>query len=81
MKTDFDFPKAELIGPVAFRPNFNTAQETLNATQAWSLFFTGGQADNALGFSPEAGKFFNNLLIGLGVSGILLSALFLNGAA
>jgi hypothetical protein len=81
MKTDFDFPKADLIGPVAFRPTFNQTKETLNATQAWSLFFTVGQADNALGFNPEAGRFFTNLLIGIGVSGVLFSAIFLNGAA
>jgi hypothetical protein len=81
MKTDFDFPKAELIGPVAFRPNFNDSQEPLNATQAWSLFFTAGNADNALGFEPEVGRFFTNVLIGIGVSGILLSAIFLHGVA
>jgi hypothetical protein len=78
MKTDFDFPTAELIGPVAFRPDFNNHTQTLNATQAWSLFFTAGKADNALGFEPELGKFFTNLTFG--IAGItILSSIFLVG--
>ncbi len=76
MKTDFDFPRQDLIGPVVFRPDFNAGVEVLNANQAWSLFFTAGQEDKALGFNAEAGRFFTNLLIGVGVSGILWALLF-----
>lgn len=78
MKTDFDFPAAELIGPVAFRPNFNSGSESLTATQAWSLFFTAGQADNALGFEPELGNFFTNVAFAIAATTIF-SSLFLVG--
>jgi hypothetical protein len=78
MKTDFDFPAATLIGPVAFRPNFNSSDESLTATQAWSLFFTAGKADNALGFEPELGKFFTNVTVGI-VAVSILSSIFLVG--
>ncbi|KHG39102.1 MAG: hypothetical protein HEQ20_18170 [Aphanizomenon flos-aquae KM1D3_PB] len=47
MKTDFDFPKKDLIGPVVFRPDFNNF-ETINVNQAWSLFFSAGQDDKGL---------------------------------
>jgi hypothetical protein len=77
MKTDFDFPKKDLIGPVVFRPDFNNF-ETINATQAWSLFFTRGQQDNSLGQGNELGKFFTNVLIAIGVTGSLWATLFRN---
>ncbi len=78
MKTDFDFPAADLIGPVAFRPDFNNSTESLNATQSWSLFFTGGKADNALGFEPELGRFFTFAAIGIAAASIM-SSIFLVG--
>jgi hypothetical protein len=34
MKTDFDYPKKDLIGLVVFRPDFNNF-EIINANQAW----------------------------------------------
>ncbi|WP_414544276.1 hypothetical protein [Nostoc sp. CCY0012] len=77
MKTDFDFPKKDLIGPVVFRPDFNNF-ETINANQAWSLFFTAGQQDNSLGQETELGKFFTNVLIAIGVSGTLWATFFRN---
>ena len=70
MKTDLDFGKKDLFGPVVFRSDFNSF-ESINATQAWSLFFTGSQEDKALGFNPELGQFFNNLLIALASAGTL----------
>ncbi|MEH2377549.1 MAG: hypothetical protein V7K27_01365 [Nostoc sp.] len=75
MKTDFDYPKKDLIGTVVFRPDFNNF-EIINANQAWSLFFTAGQDDKGLGQEIEFGRFFNNLLIAIGVTGILWAIYF-----
>jgi hypothetical protein len=75
MRTDFDFPKTDLLGPVVFRPDFNNF-EVISANQAWSLFFTGGQEDKALGRNAELGKFFTNLLIAITVAGSLGGAVF-----
>lgn len=77
MRTDFDFPKQDLIGPVVFRPDF-TNFEKINSNQAWSLFFTAGQDDKALGQEIELGKFFTNLLIAVGVTGTLWATIFSN---
>ncbi|MFN6561868.1 MAG: hypothetical protein RMY28_019020 [Nostoc sp. ChiSLP01] len=77
MRTDFNFPKQDLIGPVVFRPDF-TNFEKINLNQAWSLFFTAGQDDKALGQEIELGKFFTNLLIAVGVTGILWGTFFSN---
>ncbi|MBR8838170.1 MAG: hypothetical protein DSM106950_30250 [Stigonema ocellatum SAG 48.90 = DSM 106950] len=68
MKTDLDFTSPELFGSVVFRPSFNSFQ-IINPTQAWSLLFTGGQEDKALG--DQGGSFFTNLLIAIVVSGVL----------
>lgn len=78
MKTDFDFPNKDLIGPVVFRPDFNSQAEVLDVNQAWSLFFTAGQEDKVLGFNTEAGRFFTNLLLAIATAGVLWSALFSN---
>lgn len=75
MNSDFDFSNKNLFGPVVFRPGFNSA-EPINANQAWSLFFTGGQEDKGLGFNAEAGRLFTNLLAGLVVAGSLGAAVF-----
>jgi hypothetical protein len=77
MKTDFDFPKKDLIGPVVFRPDFNNF-ETINVNQAWSLFFSAGQDDKVLGEETELGKFFTNLLIAVGVTGTVWAIYFSN---
>ncbi|QMS86529.1 hypothetical protein HUN01_02710 (plasmid) [Nostoc edaphicum CCNP1411] len=77
MKTDFDFPKKDLIGPVVFRPDFNNF-EIINVNQAWSLFFSAGQDDKVLGEETELGKFFTNLLIAVGVTGTLWAIYFSN---
>jgi hypothetical protein len=76
MKTDFDFPNKNLLGSVVFRPDFNAPGETLTANQAWSLFFTAGKEDKALGLNAEVGRFFTRLLIAAGVAGILWSIFF-----
>ncbi|MEH1971328.1 hypothetical protein [Nostoc sp.] len=75
MKADFDYPKKDLIGPVVFRPDFNNF-ETINVNQAWSLFFTAGQDDKRLGQETEFGRFFTNLLIATGVTGIMWAIYF-----
>ncbi|MGF1938447.1 MAG: hypothetical protein RM347_029520 [Nostoc sp. ChiQUE02] len=77
MKTDFDYPNKNLLGAVVFRPSFNKF-EKINANQAWSLFFTGGQEDKVLGQQPELGRFFTYLLIALGVTGTLWVTYFNN---
>ncbi|MEA5581810.1 hypothetical protein VB620_10725 [Nodularia harveyana UHCC-0300] len=75
MRTDFDFPQKDLLGPVVFRPNFNNF-EIINVNQAWSLFFSAGKDDNKLGRENELGRFFTNLLIAAGVTGILWGIYF-----
>lgn len=75
MKTDLEFRDRSLFGPTVFRSTFNSF-EPLNATQAWSLFFTASREDKALGFNPEIGRFFNSTLIAIGVAGVLWSFLF-----
>ncbi|WAL58339.1 hypothetical protein [Thermocoleostomius sinensis] len=75
MRTDFEFPNKDLIGPVVFRPDFNRF-EAIDVNQAWSLFFTAGQEDKNLGFNSEAGRFFTNLLIAVGVAGTIGASVF-----
>jgi hypothetical protein len=75
MRTDFDFPQQQLLGPVVFRPDFNQF-EAIGTNQAWSLFFTVGKEDKALGVNAEAGRFFTNVLIAIGAAGILWTTLF-----
>lgn len=75
MKSDFDFSNPELFGAVVFRPSFNNA-EKISANNAWSLFFTAGREDKKLGFNPEAGRLFNNLLLATGVVGSVWATLF-----
>ncbi|MBD2344672.1 hypothetical protein [Anabaena subtropica] len=77
MRTDFDFPRKDLIGPVVFRPNFNNF-ETINVNQAWSLFFSAGQDDKKLGEQAELGNFLTNTLIAIGVTGTLWATFFSN---
>jgi hypothetical protein len=78
MKTDFDIlNNKDLFSPVIFRSDFNKFQ-TVDTNQAWSLFFTTGQEDKALGFEPEVGKFFSNILIAVGVAGTLWGLFFSN---
>ncbi len=77
MRTDFDFPKKDLLGPVVFRPDFNSF-ETINVNQAWSLFFTAGKEDKVLGQNSELGRFFTYLLIAIGATGSLLAGAFIH---
>ncbi|MEB3216851.1 MAG: hypothetical protein VKN72_11570 [Nostocales cyanobacterium 94392] len=75
MKTDFDYPSKNLLGTVVFRKDFNNF-EKITVSQAWSLFFTAGKEDKALGYESELGLFFSNLLIAIAVSGSLWASVF-----
>jgi len=77
MRTDFEFRNPALLGPVVFRPGFNQF-ETITATQAWSLFFTASQEDNALGYNPEIGRFLNGALFAVVFFGGAWTLLFKN---
>lgn len=78
MQTDFDIIRnKDLFAPVIFRSDFNQ-KEQISANQAWSLFFTAGQEDKSLGFQPELGNFFTNLLIAVGVTGTIWGLFFSN---
>lgn len=77
MRTDFDFSRKDLFGPVIFRPDFNQF-ESISGNQAWSLFFTTGQEDKVLGFNAETGRFFTNTVIAIAVAGSLWATLFAN---
>ena len=75
MKTDLDFRNPDLFGPAAFRPDFKEFKN-ISSTQAWSLFFTAGQNDAALGMNPAVGNFFNYLVFAIAGTGILSALLF-----
>ncbi|MBD2514446.1 hypothetical protein H6G93_05385 [Nostoc sp. FACHB-973] len=73
MRTNVALTNPSLFSPVVFGLGFNHF-EKINATQAWSLFFTGGRGDQALGLSPTVGRFFNFSL--LAIASILWIFLF-----
>lgn len=76
MNSDFDiYNNKDLFAPVVFRSDFNNFQK-INVNQAWSLFFTVGNEDKELGFEPEVGKFFTNLLMAIVISGIIGGVVF-----
>ena len=76
IKTDLDFlQNKDILAPVVFRSYFNKF-EKLDASQAWSLAFSGGQEDKILNLEPELGRFFNHLLIGFTVAAIFSVLLF-----
>ena len=75
MKTDLDFRNPDLFGHTTFRSTFNNFED-INSTQAWSLFFTAGQNDAALGFNPAVGNVFNSLVLSAVGMGILSTLLF-----
>ncbi|MFB2768272.1 hypothetical protein ACE1AT_03105 [Pelatocladus sp. BLCC-F211] len=71
--TDVNLTSPSVFSPVVFRSGFNHF-EKINATQAWSLLFTGGREDKTLGLSPTVGRFLNLSLIA--IAGILWTFLF-----
>jgi hypothetical protein len=68
MRADFDNFKKDLLGPVVFRDSF--VGQKINATQAWSLFLTGGRDDKRFGEGVVLGKLLTILLIAVAVFGI-----------
>lgn len=76
MRSDFDYNNKDLFGPVVFRPSFNGSDDAISANQAWSLFFTAGQEDKALGTNAESGRLFNNVLIAIAVVGVVGGTIF-----
>jgi hypothetical protein len=78
MNADFDiFDSKDLFAPVIFRSDFNKFAK-INGNQAWSLFFTAGNEDKELGFNPEVGRFFTNILIGIVVTGTIVGGVLTN---
>jgi len=53
-----------------FTPEFNQF-ETINATQAWSLFFTISASDRLLGENPAVGRYITLALFSAILTGIL----------
>lgn len=76
MKNNFDYTGQNLFTPIIFRSDFNDGS-TLNVSQAWSLFFTAGQEENALDGKGSKGWFYNNLLLAV-IAGGTVWALFLS---
>lgn len=70
MTNDLDMSHLKLIGSVVFQPEFNDF-EAIDATQAWSLVLTAGREDKTLGFNPNVGRFFTQLLFAVAASGIV----------
>ena len=81
MNTDLNIINSkDLFAPVVFRSEFNHF-EPISANQAWSLFFTGGKEDKQLGFNPESGRFFTNLLVGIIITGAIIGGVLTNVVA
>ncbi len=53
-----------------FQQDFN-AFRTINATQAWSLFFSISKQDNLLGTNPMVGNYITVGLLGALIASIL----------
>lgn len=53
-----------------FQQDFNTFR-TINATQAWSLFFSVSKQDTLLGTNPMVGKYITVGLLGALIASIL----------
>jgi hypothetical protein len=78
MKTKFTLATANLSEPVVFQDKFNDHSQTLNATQSWSLFFTGGKSENSLGSEPVMGRAATAATVAIAAAGVL-SSVFLVG--
>jgi hypothetical protein len=74
MNTIFNYGGSNLFLPTGFREDFNHFAP-INATQAWSLFFTASQADTALGVDSQVGQRFTTIFFAIAISstiGVLL---------
>jgi hypothetical protein len=82
MKTNFDSLRigsnasasATALEPMVFHNDFNDKTVALNATQAWSLLFTGGKTDKVLGFEPGLGRLFTLTTVAIAAVSIVSSA-------
>lgn len=82
MKTNFDslrsdskaFDSSTALEPMVFHNDFNDKTVALSATQAWSLFFTGGKTDRVLGFEPGLGRLFTLTTVAIAAVSIVSSA-------
>ncbi len=70
MINNLDFKSPEMFGAFVFSPSFNSFK-TINANQAWSLFFTGGREDQKLDSNPRISLLFTSTLLALGASGFV----------
>ncbi len=77
MTNNLDLNSPELFAPIVFRADFNSFKN-INATQAWSLFFTGGKEDKTLGFNPQVGLFYTYILLAIVSSGVAGTLVFQN---
>lgn len=57
-----------------FTPEFNQF-EAINATQAWSLFFSISSNDEILGQKPSVGRYITLGLVSALIAGVLQAAL------
>ncbi|MEA5571137.1 hypothetical protein [Calothrix sp. UHCC 0171] len=75
MTTNVSLNNPSLLSPIVFRADFNHF-EKINATQAWSIFFTRGREDKALGRNLTVGRFFNLSLMAIAIASILWTFMF-----
>ncbi|WP_414590423.1 hypothetical protein [Anabaena sp. CCY 9614] len=68
MTHNLNFKSPQLFSPVVFSSEFNSFK-SINASQAWSLFFTGGREDRKLDSNPRISLLFTSVLLALGISG------------
>jgi hypothetical protein len=73
MKNKFTLTTSNSHDPVVFQDKFNDHSETLNATQAWSLFFTGGKSKKSLGTQPVLGRAATAATVTIAVAGVFSS--------
>jgi hypothetical protein len=81
MKTNFEsfrlgtnaFDSSTAIEPMVFENDFNDKTVQLNASQAWSLYFTGGKTDKILGLAPGLGRLFTLIAVVIAAVSIVSS--------
>lgn len=69
MKTQ-SAPKIVTSEPVVFQSQFNEF-ENINATNAWSLFFSGGKSEDAVGIGPTFGRLLTLITVAFVAVGIV----------
>ena len=64
MINQFNYNMNNLYTPIIFREDFNE-NATINFSQAWSLFFSGGQEENILENKSYIAQFCNYILFAI----------------